>query len=42
MIKKIAVDRDTAIIAQRRDEAAAALPVEEPAEPAEPMGFDAE
>ena len=39
MIKKIAVDRDTAIIAQRRDEAAAALPVDEPAEP---MGFDAE
>ena len=38
-IKKIATDRDAAIIADRRDEAAAALAVDEPAEP---VGFDVE
>ena len=38
-ISRIATDRDAAIIAQRRDEAAAALPVDEPAEP---VSFDAE
>ena len=38
-IRRIATDRDAAIIAQRREEAAAALAVDEPAEP---MGFDAE
>ena len=38
-IKRIATERDAAIIADRREEAAAALAVDEMAEP---MGFDAE
>ena len=38
-IRKIATDRDAAIIADRREAAIDALPVDEMAEP---MGFDAE
>lgn len=38
-IKRIAAERDAKIIADRREEAAAALAVDEPAEP---MGFEVE
>ena len=38
-IRRIATERDAKIIADRREEAAAALAVDEPAEP---VGFDVE
>ena len=43
-IRRIATDRDAAIIAQRREEAAAALEAQslDLGETSEPIGFDAE